>query len=73
MVEMQVIMRKMTGTHLTPLTLPINLVLDQTSEVLPLVPTEVFTRARNTVSQQFLQTINDVKQEILEFLQESMR
>jgi hypothetical protein len=73
MVEMHVIMRKMTGTHLTPLTLPINLVLDQTSEVLPLVPTEVFTRARNTVSQQFLQTINDVKQEILEFLQESMR
>ena len=73
MVEMQVVMRKMTGTHLTPLTLPINLVLDQTSEVLPLVPTEVFTRARNTVSQQFLQTINDVKHEIIEFLHESMK
>lgn len=73
MVEMEVSLRKMTGTHITPLTLPINLVIDQTSEVLPLVPAEVFTQARNTVSKQFLRTINDVKFEIIEFLQESMK
>lgn len=75
MVEMVVDLRVMTGTHITPLTQ--NIVLDTPKNVPILQPLldindALTSSAREGVKQNFLKTVNEVKTEILNFLDSSI-
>lgn len=75
MVEMEVDLRVMTGTHITPLTQ--NIVLDSPKNVPLLQPLldindALTSSAREQVKINFLKTVNEVKSEILDFLNSSM-
>ena len=75
MVEMEVDLRVMTGTHITPLTQ--NILLDAPTNlgiIQPLVDINeaVISPARDQLRENFLMTVNSVKNEILTFLETSI-
>ena len=75
MVEMEVELRVMTGTHLTPLTQ--NILIDSPKNlgfVQPLIDINdvVINPVRNQLRENFLMTVNSVKNEILTFLETSI-
>ena len=75
MVEMEVDLRVMTGTHITPLTQ--NIVLDTPKSVPFLQPLldindAITSPVREEVKANFLKTVNQVKSEILTFLESSI-
>mmetsp|Transcript_27840 Transcript_27840/g.26671 ORF Transcript_27840/g.26671 Transcript_27840/m.26671 type:complete len:423 (+) Transcript_27840:62-1330(+) len=75
MVEMEVDLRVMTGTHITPLTQ--NIILDAPKNVpfiQPLVDIneQLLSSQRDQLRENFLETVNQVKSEILTFLDASI-
>ena len=75
MVEMEVDLRVMTGTHVTPLTQ--NILLDSPKNlplIQPLVDVNdaIIGSTRDQLRENFLKTVNEVKNEILTFLETSI-
>jgi len=66
MIEMQVDMKILTGTHITPLTQ--NIILDPPSNLGDVPLPDLLQPLRNDLRNNFLLTINDVKSEIVNFL-----
>ncbi len=73
MVEMQVQLKVLQGTHLTPLTQ--NIILDPPESLLGpgFSSFDVLKSLRAETRENFLRTVNDVKNEILGFLEKSIR
>jgi hypothetical protein len=75
MVEMEVELRTLTGSHITPLTQ--NIILDRPPQELNLpfvLPDIIFSNpVRTKLEENFLATINDVKKEILSWLEVSVQ
>lgn len=69
MVEMEVMLRELTGTHITPLTQ--NILLDNPLNA-PLPEILLNNPLRQNLKANFLRTINDVTEEILSFLETSI-
>ena len=69
MVEMEVMLRELTGTHITPLTQ--NILLDDPLNT-PLPEILLNNPLRQNLKTNFLRTINDVTEEILSFLETSI-
>ena len=75
MVEMEVEVKTMTGTHITPLTQ--NIILDSPKNIPLIQPLldindAIISPVRNDLRQNFLKTVNEVKSEILTFLESSI-
>lgn len=70
MVEMKVNLRTISGTHLTPLTQ--NLFPDPTDLGFPAATPDPGKPIREQLKANFLRTVNDVKNEIMLFLDESL-
>jgi hypothetical protein len=75
MVEMEVDLRVMTGTHVTPLTQ--NILLDSPKNlplIQPLIDVNdaIIGSTRDQLRENFLKTVNEVKNEILTFLETSI-
>jgi hypothetical protein len=71
MVEMSVELRKITGTHVTPLTQDILLDLPEDAPG-ALKAMDVLKPQRQQIKQNFLMTVNEVSDIILNFLGQSM-
>ena len=66
MVEMQVDMKTLTGTHITPLTQ--NIIIDPPTTLGEVQVPDLLQPLRKELRNNFLLTINDVKSEIVDFL-----